>query len=1080
MNLRCALPGKWALLVVLAFPFLISMTEKAAAQLACPSRTIGGTATIGGLAGIGTFQFNDCIAGDGGIIFVSEYDNLPVGCASASTPLNTPDAICLGLPGVARPASAGNVMRVSFANRGTPLSITSISCPGATSVTGAGTGLGEVTLNDGGSCPLTITAPAESGGTFGVSGSTLSRTGDAYFLTPGTIAGGVYSGAAPGTAPNIQISGNGSVIADGDTTPIDADHTVFPSRAIGGNQFADRTYSINNTGTGQLTISNVAVTGAAVSDFAVVTPPATNVAPGDSTTFTLRFDPGAVGGRNAVVEVTTNDTSVALYDFVVAGQGQPDPTLTASFSQGTIAVGGLTRLSLQFTDPSAIGFNVDSQTISLSAGATIANPNGLSTNGTCPTVTALAGSNSISVASGTITDTCTIELDVEGLAIGAQTLTTSTFTGTFLGQAFSYPAANASLAVTDETDISVTNTDGLTSVVTGNSLTYTIIVANGGPLGDPSVSVTDNFPSELTGCSYNSVAAGGASGNTASGSGNISETLNMPSGSSVTYSATCTISPTATGTLSNTATATSSRSDPIANNNSATDNDTVLTAGDFTSPTVEVLNAPKSFAGQEEFSITVRFSEPVTGFEPAEVTIGNGTVSGFAVQSAVSYRARIRPTGAGDLTIDVVAGVARDGAGNLNLAAKQVVVRNTTVEDTVRLIGSFIESRGRLIMANQPASQRRLNRLQGRASNNGGISGMGLSFQNGSIPFSAQIGEQEINFSYSLRNSRAQAAETQLNADVLQVLGQVGVELNDSRAAASQGAPRPVPQLSFLHRAESEVISGFVAEPDNKASKQPIAPFDVWIEAAYSKYNANGGEGDFAILHMGLDYLLTRDLLLGIGAQFDWADYADDSGSGEADGYGFMIGPYLTTRLTDSLYLDARIAWGLSQNSAATYSTYSDKFSAERALATAALTGEYVVGDLLIQPELRLNWYREETRGYNDSFGNRIPEIQLETGSLEFGPTFASTFQSQGGAFVTPQLAIKGIWTFAQKNSAADFVATNDVSQLADEGLRAQIEAGLSYSYENGTMFSLVGSYDGLGDAQFEAWGVRANLEHLW
>ena len=94
--------------------------------------------------------------------------------------------------------------------------------------------------------------------------------------------------------------------------------------------------------------------------------------------------------------------------------------------------------------------------------------------------------------------------------------------------------------MTGAVDLSVTKTDGLTAIVAGESLTYTIVAANAGPGDEPTASLTDSFPTGLT-CTYTSVAAGGATGNTAAGAGDIADTLSMPSGSSVTYTAACAI-----------------------------------------------------------------------------------------------------------------------------------------------------------------------------------------------------------------------------------------------------------------------------------------------------------------------------------------------------------------------------------------------------------------------------------------------------------------------------------------------------------------------------------------------------------
>src|SRR5258708_24623410 len=108
-------------------------------------------------------------------------------------------------------------------------------------------------------------------------------------------------------------------------------------------------------------------------------------------------------------------------------------------------------------------------------------------------------------------------------------------------------------------------------VVTG---VQTCAVRNAGPSNATGATVADTFPASLT-CTWTCVGAGGGTC-TASGSGNINDTVNLPSGGSVTYTASCTISAAATGSLSNTATVTAPArvTDPTPRNNSATDRDT--------------------------------------------------------------------------------------------------------------------------------------------------------------------------------------------------------------------------------------------------------------------------------------------------------------------------------------------------------------------------------------------------------------------------------------------------------------------------------------------------------------------------
>jgi uncharacterized repeat protein (TIGR01451 family) len=82
---------------------------------------------------------------------------------------------------------------------------------------------------------------------------------------------------------------------------------------------------------------------------------------------------------------------------------------------------------------------------------------------------------------------------------------------------------------------------------------------------------------------YTATQGGGATGFTASGSDNISDTVNMPSGSKITYAAKGKLSSAATGTLSNTAAVTKPADlpDPNTANNSATDSDTITFKADL-------------------------------------------------------------------------------------------------------------------------------------------------------------------------------------------------------------------------------------------------------------------------------------------------------------------------------------------------------------------------------------------------------------------------------------------------------------------------------------------------------------------
>jgi uncharacterized repeat protein (TIGR01451 family) len=137
-------------------------------------------------------------------------------------------------------------------------------------------------------------------------------------------------------------------------------------------------------------------------------------------------------------------------------------------------------------------------------------------------------------------------------------------------------------------DLSITVTDGVTTVNQGGAVTYTIVVANAGPGAVTAATVTDNFPATLTVTSWTCVASTGSSC-TVSGTGvNRAGAVTLPNGGSATFTAVAALSATATGNLVNTATVTppATISDPNPANNSATDTDTIIVPR----PTLSVLD----------------------------------------------------------------------------------------------------------------------------------------------------------------------------------------------------------------------------------------------------------------------------------------------------------------------------------------------------------------------------------------------------------------------------------------------------------------------------------------------------------
>lgn len=146
---------------------------------------------------------------------------------------------------------------------------------------------------------------------------------------------------------------------------------------------------------------------------------------------------------------------------------------------------------------------------------------------------------------------------------------------------------------------------GPATVAEGGTLPYTVMVTNLGSGPAPGSRVTDFFPalpSEPLVCTW--TCAGASCGTSGSVTGDIDDTLDLPAGATVTYSAECEVPCNASGTLTNIATA-DGPDNP--------DSDTVMTTVTAADLGVEVLVEPEGLPAS-----TVRIVVENQGTAPAE------------------------------------------------------------------------------------------------------------------------------------------------------------------------------------------------------------------------------------------------------------------------------------------------------------------------------------------------------------------------------------------------------------------------------------------------------------------------------
>ena len=143
-------------------------------------------------------------------------------------------------------------------------------------------------------------------------------------------------------------------------------------------------------------------------------------------------------------------------------------------------------------------------------------------------------------------------------------------------------------SVPTEADVGVTMSADPPQYTAGAALTYTITIANAGPANALNTTIVDIFPPEYTDVAWTCAPSGGASC-AASGTGPITGSIGLPSGSQVVYTVDGTVAAGTTTPITNSATAVvgAPATDPDGTNNTASlttdpapvDDDTIFADG---------------------------------------------------------------------------------------------------------------------------------------------------------------------------------------------------------------------------------------------------------------------------------------------------------------------------------------------------------------------------------------------------------------------------------------------------------------------------------------------------------------------
>ena len=488
----------------------------------------------------------------------------PGGTTSLTFTITNPAANTVALTGIAFSDSLPSGITVANPNAlanscgGTA---TAVAGSGSVSLTGASMGLGS-------SCTVSVNITAPSAGNFTNTSSAVSSTnggiGNSANASLTVIAPPAISKSFGAVSVQLNATTSLSFSINNPNATVSLDGVAFADSLPAGLVVATPNGLTGSCGGGTITAaagsSSVTLSGATFSA-------------SSSCSFSVDITATTAGVKNNSVTVNssnggTGNTANASMTVVSPDVTSP-PTIVKSFGSVSIPKNGTTSLSFTLNNPNVsaaltgVGFSD-----TLPAALSVATPNGLT--GSCGggTITATAGSNSVSLSGAALVagDSCSFNVNVTGTIAGAQNNTTGNVTSVEGGTG---GTASASIGVVAPP--SIAKAFGATTMQPGGttSLTFTITNPAANPVGLTGIAFSDSLPSGMTVANPNALTNScGGTATAVAGSGSVSLT-----GASVGLGSSCTVSVNITapaaGNFTNTTSAVSSTNGGSGNTASA-------------------------------------------------------------------------------------------------------------------------------------------------------------------------------------------------------------------------------------------------------------------------------------------------------------------------------------------------------------------------------------------------------------------------------------------------------------------------------------------------------------------------------
>jgi outer membrane autotransporter protein len=250
---------------------------------------------------------------------------------------------------------------------------------------------------------------------------------------------------------------------------------------------------------------------------------------------------------------------------------------------------------------------------------------------------------------------------------------------------------------------------------------------------------------------------------------------------------------------------------------------------------------------------------------------------------------------------------------------------------------------------------------------------------------------------------------------------------------------------------------------DVLANSDPLdQPFNFWIDGtgAIHARTSSGVDywGTFGLFSAGADYLVSREVLVGLAVHGD--GMRDLSSTSEINSRGVMAGPYISAEVTEGVFLDIATYYGKSWADVKS-GNFLGSYDTQRLVATGSLKGQIDLSDqLVLSPNATIFYLREIAAAYSLSDGATTQAgaaFDATQYRVSVGSHLAYKIDLEGGQVLTP------------------FVGAN-LGLIFDGGSTNLFgNATTGFAYDTGSGASLGANLDAnLDGTSFRSLGARA------